>query len=480
MADQQWRMTNQHQEEDNDEEAVPVSPVGQYFNSSALCIYIIGVLEFQVPLDESQAIPLLQRLFLPINPRFSSIMVEDSSGDKRWKKVDVNLKDHVNIPLFPEFNSMKPYDKYFTDYLSRIAIEKLPENRPLWEIHVVNYPTSGAASSLIFKLHHALGDGYSLMGALLSCLQRADDPSLPLSFPSLKPSKSANKNFFSTFSLVMSSAYNTVVDFYWSMLKSTIIEDDKTPIRSGFEGTEVRPLTISTMTFSIDQIKLIKSRLGVTINDVITGIIFYGTRLYMQDINKKSSSANSTALVLLKTRNTEGYQSIDEMLNSKAKGPWGNRISFLHVPIPKLEHDRISNPLEFIWEAHNIIKRKKKIFSVPITGILLEMEGKFRGHEAVAKHIHGTLSKSSTVITNLIGPTQPMSLANHPVKGLYFTLAGGPESLVISVMSYMGVLRVTLKAEKYFIDEHKLNSRIKCAFETIFDAALEFSQQAKT
>ena len=45
----------------------------------------------------------------------------------------------------------------------------------------------------------------------------------------------------------------------------------------------------------------------------------------------------------------------------------------------------------------------------------------------MAKHIHSTLAKSSTVITNLVGPMQQMSLADHPVKGLYFTLAGGPE-----------------------------------------------------
>lgn len=53
--------------------------------------------------------------------------------------------------------------------------------------------------------------------------------------------------------------------------------------------------------------------------------------------------------------------------------------------------------------------------------------------QAVAKHIHATVTKSSTLITNLVGPTQKMSLTNkHPVKGLYFTLAGGPEVFYLS------------------------------------------------
>jgi len=47
--------------------------------------------------------------------------------------------------------------------------------------------------------------------------------------------------------------------------------------------------------------------------------------------------------------------------------------------------------------------------------------------QAVAKHLRGTVTNSSAVISSLVGPIQQMSLANHPVKGLYFTLAGGPE-----------------------------------------------------
>ena len=114
---------------------------------------------------------------------------------------------------------------------------------------------------------------------------------------------------------------------------------------------------------------------------MVTGIIFYGTRLYMQDIDSKSKTAQSTALVLLNTRNIEGYQSINDMLNTKAKGPWGNRITFLHVPIPKLNETRNSNPLEFVWDSHNIIKRKKQSLGVVLTGTLLEIEGKLRGQE---------------------------------------------------------------------------------------------------
>jgi len=57
----------------------PVSPPGQYFNSSVICSYVFGFLEIAIPIDDSKTISLLQDVFLPINPRFSSIMVLFSS-----------------------------------------------------------------------------------------------------------------------------------------------------------------------------------------------------------------------------------------------------------------------------------------------------------------------------------------------------------------------------------------------------------------
>uniref|UniRef100_A0A6N2K8M3 Uncharacterized protein n=1 Tax=Salix viminalis TaxID=40686 RepID=A0A6N2K8M3_SALVM len=42
-----------------------VSPTGQYFNSSALNVSVLGVLETEVPIDDSKTIPLLRDVFLP-------------------------------------------------------------------------------------------------------------------------------------------------------------------------------------------------------------------------------------------------------------------------------------------------------------------------------------------------------------------------------------------------------------------------------
>ena len=65
----------------------------------------------------------------------------------------MNLEDHVVTPTFPSGMSVDYYDECFNDYLSKIAAEQLPMHQPLWEIHIVKYPTKNAAGNVVFKLH---------------------------------------------------------------------------------------------------------------------------------------------------------------------------------------------------------------------------------------------------------------------------------------------------------------------------------------
>ncbi|XP_070673775.1 wax ester synthase/diacylglycerol acyltransferase 6-like isoform X2 [Malus domestica] len=341
-----------------EEELEPVSPNGHYFNSSVLSVSVLAVLEYEIPIDDSQTLSLLENVFLPISPRFSSIMIE-KNGKKQWKKVEVKLEDHVKTPIFPSNMSNESYDEYFDDYISSIATKRFPQDKPLWEVHVIKYPNSNAAGNVIFKLHHALGDGYSLMGALLSCLQRADNPSLPLTFPSRLPSETKSENVVTK---TISSLLSTISDFWWGISKSFRGEDDPSPIKSSNHGLEFAPITISTITISLDRIKLIKSRLGV----------------------------------------------------------------------------------------------------------------------AASRYVHSTLKNSSMMISSMIGPVQKMSLANQPIKGLYFLVVGTPEELDISIVSYMGKVRLAFTAKKGIIDPQKLKLCMENALNMISNAADKNSMQNST
>ncbi|KAI3837198.1 hypothetical protein MKX03_010763 [Papaver bracteatum] len=448
-----------------DEDLEPSTPTGEYYSSSSLSLSILAVLETEIPIDDSQTMSLLKDVFLPINPRFSSLLVTGKNGEKHWKKVTVNLDEHVNVALFEGGLPVECYDDYLQEYLSKTTMERLPQSRPLWEIYIFKYPTSNAAGTIVFKLHHALGDGYSLMGALFSCLQRSDNPSLPLTFPKIRSDDHTYKK--KSFLEILSVFKNTVADFTWSLWKGNMLEDDASPIKSAKEGVEFRPVSISTVTFSLHQIKEIKAMLGgTTLNDVMVGVIFYGIRLYMETTSKGSGISRSTALVILNTRDIRTYQSVEEMRKPETKGPWGNNFGFIHVSIPDAANVDTSDPLEFVFEAKKMITKKKNSLVVYLTGRLIELMRKLRGSEKTSKYIHDVIVKTSLGISNLIGPVEKISLANHPVTGIYFMV-----SLMITMVSYMGKMRISVGAEKELINNKLFNTCLEKAFENIFKAA---------
>ncbi|KAI3736119.1 hypothetical protein L6452_15652 [Arctium lappa] len=455
----------------------PVSPTGQYFSRSSPPVCITAIFEFDNPIDDSSFAATMDAVILPTNPRFSSIMVEDENGGKHWKRVKVKVEDHMIVPRFPDGLSLESYDAYFDDYISGIGMDPFPNTRPLWEIHVIKYPTSNASGSLVFKIHHALGDGYSLMGVVFSCLQRADNPSIPLTFPSFRKLPKPDddmKSLISLVSQVLSGVVNTVLDFGMGILHSSLLEDSPTPIRSGEEGVEFLPIDVTTMTFSLDQIKQIKDTLKVSINDLVSGVIFLGTRLYMESTSNESGNARSTSLVLFNTRSIGGYRSVNEMLhNPEAQNLWGNQFSFLQVPLPKLHgSDGSLDPLKFVYEAHDIVKRKRNSWAVHLTRMLLESIRKYRSTEAAAKYIHRTQKNASMGLTNLVGPIEKLSFCNQPINGLYFMVFNVPQSYKVTVMSYMNQLRVALGTQKGFIDRLKLRRCIEEAYDLILKAAL--------
>lgn len=118
-----------------------------------------------------------------------------------------------------------------------------------------------------------------------------------------------------------------------------------------------------------------------TINDVLAGTIFLGTRLYMQEMNnEKSNDQNCTGLVLLNTRLAAGYKSVQEMLIETNKS-WGNRFVFLPVPVPK--SNELSKPLDFVWEAQNIVKRHRSSSAWYLTCRLWDILKKLIGPEVI-------------------------------------------------------------------------------------------------
>ncbi|KAF5176664.1 O-acyltransferase (WSD1-like) family protein [Thalictrum thalictroides] len=419
----------------------PMNPSSQCLNTSYLSLGIIGIAESEIPIDVEKVMVPLRTDLLRVNPAFSSVVVR-KHGKQWWKRVEVQYEDHVIVPTFPQGLSPESYTQYFEEYLSKICLDKLSETRPLWELHIIKYPTQGAAGTFAFKMHHALGDGFSIMGALFSTLKRADNTSLPLTFPSTTSRSKEKRNICKSGLNFISGCFNTINDIVSNMMHTAWFGDRPSAIRSGAHSVECLPVHITRITFSLDDISQVRTKLGVTVNDVIIGIIFHGTHLYTK--------------------------SVDEMLQNNM---WGNQFSFIHIPIPSYSDGQKVDLKDFILQAQKIIQRNKTSMAVHINGLLLSLMGSLRGTEAVSKYVHSTLKNTSFTVSNLIGPTEKMAYADHPISNLYFTVTGSPQSLVFLVMSYLGKLTITISGEKGFIDLPLLVSCMNKAFEKIVKEA---------
>ncbi|TKY48877.1 O-acyltransferase WSD1 [Spatholobus suberectus] len=333
------------------------------------------------------------------------------------------------------------------------------------------------------------------MTTLLSIVQKADNPSIPVTFPSSQSSvESRNtKSILRILPQTVSMVFKSVFDLGWSVLKGSLIADDQTPIRSGHKDVGFRPMAISNVSLSLDSIREVKNMLKVSVNDVLVGVILFGIQLYMGAMDRKSSK------MLFNTRKIRAYKSAKGMHDPDSEAPWGNRFHFMHVPIPTLSDTSYLNPLEFVFEASRNIKRKRNSLAVPLTGVLLCLLNQIKGPQAAANYVYKTLNNTSLSISHMVGPVEQVALANHPIKGFYSMTVGlsqvgaqisfllfiivpvrirsvlsGEEklmSITVTITRYMGYIRVGFGVEEGFIDEYQLKSRFEASLEMMLKAA---------
>ncbi|OVA20920.1 O-acyltransferase [Macleaya cordata] len=412
----------------------PLSPLGSFINTPTLTFYILGVLELENPFTKSQTLQFLKDVFIPINIRFSSVIVTDEKGVQRWKKIDSVPEHHLIVPTFshpyPTSNDQEFYDEQIEEYISDINMKELPQNLPPWQVHLITYPTKNAAGSLIFKLNHALGDGYSIMGALFSIFRRAENPSHPLRFPSASSRMNEVKTNYSRVSALVTKCKNTLSDLTKNVLGAYILKDGLTVIRSTTDRVEHQPISISSVTISLDHIRDIRSRVGGTVNDVTTGWISYGLHLYMKKLGESGDGSSSlTALVVMNMRMYRGFKSIEEMLKANI---WGNYFGLLSVSLPFFVSSEMEqvDPLDYIVKAKEEMERKANSYGAYFTSKLLNIVGKLRGPEGGAKFIYSNVRNKTIMISNMCGPVEKAAIAGNPLRSFYFTISGMPQPCV--------------------------------------------------
>ncbi|XP_059637823.1 wax ester synthase/diacylglycerol acyltransferase 11-like [Cornus florida] len=446
--------------------------MARLFHEPGSNVYIISMLGSTTKIYPDVVKANLEHTLL-MHPRFSSLQVVDkeNGGEMKWVPVKVNLDNHV---IVPELNpNMGPPDKIVEDYISNLSKTTIPKSRPLWDLHLLNIKTSDAEALGVFRIHHSIGDGMSLMSLLLACCVKASNPQALPTIPVMKSSTSNNsRGFWSVIQLV----WNTIVGVLMFVATALFLKDTKTPLK-GSRGVENNPRRFIHRTVGLEDVKLIKNAMNITINDVVVGVTQAALSRYLNrkygEIRKEKGATEKKnylpnnirlrATFFINIRPSVGIHALFDMMKKGTKVRWGNKIGYVLLPFTIALRD---DPLDYVREAKSVIDQKKASFESVCTYIITKLIIKFFGIKAAGVLNYKLFSNTTLWFSNVPGPQEEIAFCGHSMAYVAPSCFGQPNALMIHVVSYIDKLTFMISADEGTIPdpqqlcddlEHSLN-----------------------
>jgi len=302
--------------------------------------------------------------------------------------------------------------------LQRLCNQRLDLNRSPWRLWLIDTPEGG---SLVFvQVHHCMGDGFALLHVLLSIADGDDEA------PPRIPQKA----------LRAPSPLRTVgrlVASVWSHLAALVrllglSFDGATPL-SGNAAGERRIAWTSAVT--VERIKALARARNATLNDVIVAAIAGALRRYI--LSQSAEIRRIRAIVPVNLRPASEPLEL-------SRGNWFG-VVFPELPIDAADAE---TRLERVKNEMDRIKRSKE----PAVALaILNLLG--RTPAWLGRAVDRLFSrKASTVISNVPGPREPLSIAGQRIADIAFWVAH-PASLAcgLSVISYAGSISVGVRTD---------------------------------
>lgn len=443
-----------------------MSPTGRGMEEMGICIVLVMGLGTPVNLPVFRAgieTELVTRL-----PRFRCIQVMDESakdGKPQWVQTAVNVDDHIVVPRLDAAAMASDPDKAVEDYVASLSLLQMDRCRPLWEFHFLDFPTSEAASTVVLRLHHSIGDGTSITTLLVASSRSMGNPARHPAMPpppkrtgpiyqrEPRPPLSSG-DYLALFAWVWSYlvlAWHTLVDMALIVATILFLSDPPTLFMRLPDGGESRRRKrFVHRSLSFDDVKLIKTAMNCTINDVLVGVTSAALSQYYF---RKSGESNAKRIglrscVLVDARPVSTRQTYITKVET------GNQLTGLICPFNIILQD---DPLEYVHEAKRFMHRKKSSLAVLLTRVVGEFLVKNFGLKMGTFIFRHFFTRTTIIFSNAIGPAEHMMLCGHPVAFMAPSIYGQPQALTVHYHNYGSDIKVVLAVDDaQFQDCHKL------------------------
>ncbi|XP_071715218.1 wax ester synthase/diacylglycerol acyltransferase 11-like [Rutidosis leptorrhynchoides] len=465
----------------------PLSPMARLFHEPGSNVYIITMMGCKTKINPDVVKQNLVHSLLR-HPRFSSLQVVDKeTGSIIWVPTNVNIDNHVIVPELDP-NITNP-DKFVEDYMSNLSRTPIENTKPLWDLHLLDIKTTGDNGTGVFRFHHSLGDGLSLMTLFLACTRQSADTN---ALPTLPVSKETGYIKVTSLWSVLQVFWNSlfaVVMFVFTLL---FLKDTETPLK-GSCGVENRPRRFVHRSVNLADIKAVKNAMNVTLNDVVLGVTQAGLSHYLnrrysetRDGNKASNGDKSDvipenirlrATFFFNLRATTRIDTLVEKMKSGKMGRWGNQIGYVLLPFAI---GLKSNPLDYVKEAKAVIDQKKTSLEPLYTYFVVYLVLKLFGIKAVGKLNHKVFFNTTLWFTNVPGPQEQVTFYGHDCTYLAPSCYGQPNALMIHIVSYIDKLTFVLSVDEETIpDPQRLCDDLEESLRLIKNSALATQESAK-
>ncbi|GFP81106.1 o-acyltransferase wsd1 [Phtheirospermum japonicum] len=468
----------------SEDEEEPGSPGARLMQTPGFNLCILAVMGYKTMIDVDLFKKELNRTLVK-HPRFSSLMIVKSKkrGTFSWKRTKVDLDKHVIAPdLDPD---MENPDEFVDDYISGLSKNHLSQEKPLWEVHVLNVKNSDANSTIIFKIDHSIGDGVSLISLVLACARKDSGPqSLPVVATKKQKRNVSNnglvKRLFVLVWTLLLVMFNTLIDCIVYLATIVFLKDTKTAIKAG-RGVELSPKRYVRRIISLDDVKLVKNAMNVSINDVVLGVTEAGLSRYLsttyeiikQSIHPLPKNLRLRSACIFNLRPCAKLEDLAEMMEKEKllKGMWGNIVGIVVLPLTIVLRD---DPLVYIRRAKTTMDQKKLSLGHKCGFTMMKLMMFLFGSKVAASVSTQILRNTTLTFSNVMGPQEEINLFGHPLAYIAPSVFGYPQGLVIHYQSYADRLMIAIGAdEKLIPNPRQLCDDMVMSFENIKDAVIK-------
>ncbi|MGZ6989284.1 MAG: wax ester/triacylglycerol synthase family O-acyltransferase, partial [Thermoanaerobaculia bacterium] len=369
------------------------------------------------------------------------------------------------------------------DVVSDLMSTPLDFSKPLWQCHYIE--GLGSGSAILLRFHHCIGDGVALVHVILSLTDTAADAPWPKRTELMAHEEHVGERIVSLIDGARSAVERTVKTT--RKVTGELLEEGVEALLHPSHvldmvqtTTEAAAVLVKLLLKSADSATLFKGRLGVakraawsrpirldevkavgktvggTVNDILLTAVSGALRRYLLLRGDRVDGVEINAMVPV---NLRPLSEADQL---------GNRFGLIYLALPVGTDDHAER-LKLVKARMDEIKSSPQPF---VTFQILNALGLAPVEVAdLAVKIFGT--KATAVMTNVIGPKQPVYFAGERVRTwLGWVPQSGRMGLGVSIFSYDGEVVVGVASDKGLVPDPE---SIATAFEEEFEALIKWA-----